>query len=116
MTSATARDQLEALIWRTLPGIVPGHVDALLHAADRYADLAANEVINRTEGSDRLYAAATETCVRVTDLAPHGTRAAYVRHKRNGEQPCEPCIHAFRAYTRNRARARRERARKAAAA
>lgn len=27
-------------------------------------------------------------------LSPCGTRAAYTRHKRRGEQPCEPCRRA----------------------
>ncbi|MCP2339213.1 hypothetical protein [Actinomadura rupiterrae] len=33
-------------------------------------------------------------------LQPCGTRAAYKRHKRRGEQPCEPCRQANAAYIR----------------
>lgn len=37
-----------------------------------------------------------------TGLAPCGTRAAYVRHKRNGTTPCEACRAANRAHWRAR--------------
>lgn len=33
---------------------------------------------------------------------PHGTRAAYRRHRRRGELPCWPCAEASRAYDRDR--------------
>lgn len=34
------------------------------------------------------------------DLKPCGTRAAYQRHKRRGEEPCEACAEALRAHYR----------------
>lgn len=34
--------------------------------------------------------------------APCGTRSAYVRHKRHGEKPCDPCREAMRTYERER--------------
>lgn len=45
---------------------------------------------------------------------PCGTHAAYVRHQSHGEEPCEPCKVAQRAYQRDRARERRQRAKDAA--
>lgn len=33
-------------------------------------------------------------------LEPCGTRAAFIRHRRNGEDPCEPCREAYNAYHR----------------
>ena len=35
-------------------------------------------------------------------MQPCGTRAAYIRHRRNGEKPCEPCAQAERDYQRAR--------------
>lgn len=38
-------------------------------------------------------------------LRPCGTRAAYVRHQRHGEQPCQPCIRALSEHNhKNRTR------------
>lgn len=34
------------------------------------------------------------------DLLPCGTRAAYIRHRYWGEQPCEACLEANTKYTR----------------
>lgn len=34
-------------------------------------------------------------------LQPCGTRAAYRRHRRHGETPCQPCRDAAAAYKRN---------------
>lgn len=39
-------------------------------------------------------------------LRPHGTHAAYVRHRAKGERPCPACVRAERDYHRTR-RARR---------
>lgn len=36
------------------------------------------------------------------DLQPCGTAAAYNRHLRNREKPCEPCAEASRVKNRNR--------------
>lgn len=36
----------------------------------------------------------------MTALQPCGTRAAYVRHKKAGETPCDPCTEANRAASR----------------
>jgi hypothetical protein len=44
---------------------------------------------------------------RITPLRPHGTHAAYVRHKNRDEQPCDSCVLAERVYQRNRKRASR---------
>lgn len=41
-------------------------------------------------------------------LQPCGTRAAYVRHRARGEQPCQACVDAWRAYARDAARRYRE--------
>lgn len=41
------------------------------------------------------------------NLRPCGTHAAYVRHRAAGQDPCEPCVHAERAYQRARPRDRR---------
>lgn len=38
------------------------------------------------------------------ELMPCGTYAAYIRHKRAQEEPCEPCVKAFREYHRDRRR------------
>lgn len=35
-------------------------------------------------------------------LRPHGTHAAFVRHRAAGEQPCDPCVHGEREYQRAR--------------
>jgi hypothetical protein len=40
--------------------------------------------------------------------APHGTLAAYVRHRRAGEQPCTACVEGARAQWRAKARRRFE--------
>jgi hypothetical protein len=40
--------------------------------------------------------------------APHGTLAAYVRHRRAGEQPCADCVDGARAQWRVKARRRFE--------
>jgi hypothetical protein len=40
-------------------------------------------------------------------LRPHGTHAAYVRHKSHGERPCEKCVEAERTYQCIRGRRRR---------
>lgn len=37
-------------------------------------------------------------------LAPHGTHAAFTRHKIRREEPCWDCVEAERAYQRNRKR------------
>lgn len=34
-------------------------------------------------------------------LAPHGTTAAYRRHERHGEPPCEECREAHRKFQRD---------------
>lgn len=44
-------------------------------------------------------------------LQPCGTRAAYTRHKKNGEQPCGPCTEANRAASRRTSAATRARRR-----
>jgi hypothetical protein len=44
----------------------------------------------------------------VTPLARCGTRAAYMRHRRRGEQPCGPCRAANAAYLTGRRAAARE--------
>lgn len=36
------------------------------------------------------------------ELAPCGTHAAYKRHRRRGEEPCQECREAARDYTRKR--------------
>jgi hypothetical protein len=41
------------------------------------------------------------------ELQPHGTHAAYERHKNHLEQPCELCINGEREYQRNRRRRER---------
>ena len=46
--------------------------------------------------------------------APHGTHAAFNRHKGRGEVPCAECVVGERDYQRDRARKRRARARGAA--
>src|SRR4051794_33551727 len=38
------------------------------------------------------------------ELRPHGTHAAFVRHRNNSEEPCEACWHGEREYQRNRKR------------
>ena len=35
-------------------------------------------------------------------LQPCGTRAAYVRHRNYGQEPCDPCTNANRAYEASR--------------
>lgn len=49
------------------------------------------------------------------DTRPHGTLAAYRRHYRHGERPCEPCTQARARYWRDvlspRRAARRRQAR-----
>lgn len=34
------------------------------------------------------------------DRAPHGTFAAFQRHKREGDTPCDPCVEAARVHRR----------------
>jgi hypothetical protein len=38
------------------------------------------------------------------NLRPHGTHAAYARHKTNGTVPCDLCVAAERTYQRDRKR------------
>lgn len=38
------------------------------------------------------------------DLQPCGTPAAYQRHLRRGEEPCDPCLTAANAYKASNAR------------
>lgn len=40
---------------------------------------------------------------------PHGTVAAYRRHERHGEQPCQACRKAWAEYQRELYRQRKER-------
>jgi hypothetical protein len=40
------------------------------------------------------------------DREPHGTAAGYARHRRAGEEACEPCADAARALWRAKARRR----------
>lgn len=40
-------------------------------------------------------------------LRPHGTHAAFTRHRNNGETPCELCVEGERLYQRQRKRVRR---------
>jgi hypothetical protein len=40
-------------------------------------------------------------------LKPHGTHAAFNRHKAAGEDPCEPCVFGERDFQRDRQRTRR---------
>lgn len=47
-------------------------------------------------------------------LRPHGTHAAFNRHKNNGEEPCQECRVGERTYQRLRARRDREAARQMA--
>ena len=44
-------------------------------------------------------------------LQPCGTRAAYTRHKKAGEEPCGPCVEANRAASRATSAATRARRR-----
>lgn len=46
---------------------------------------------------------------RSNKVSPCGTRAAYERHRRKGELPCEPCFEAKRAYSSQRNEIARER-------
>jgi len=41
---------------------------------------------------------------RVVRLRPHGTHAAFVRHRNHGEQPCGDCLSGERLYQRERKR------------
>lgn len=42
----------------------------------------------------------SEMRTRAALLRPCGTNAAYYRHRKNGEEPCEPCKEAQREYMR----------------
>ena len=44
----------------------------------------------------------TVTPVDGDRLAPCGTRAAYIRHRKRGEEPCDPCKDANNADSRER--------------
>jgi hypothetical protein len=51
----------------------------------------------------RAVAADVRACRKIVNsrpLAPCGTRAAYVRHRRRGEEPCVPCLDATAAEAR----------------
>lgn len=48
------------------------------------------------------------------ELKPHGTYAAYRRHKRNGEDTCEACAQAARSQTKERDDRKRQEAADAA--
>ena len=50
---------------------------------------------------------AHETQQRRTELAPHGTHAAFNRHRNAGEEPCQPCRDGEREYQRIRGQQRR---------
>lgn len=43
----------------------------------------------------------------VRQLMPHGTHAAFNRHKESGQEPCAECREGERTYQRERARRRR---------
>ena len=45
----------------------------------------------------------------MSQLQPCGTRAAYVRHKNAGQDPCDPCVEANRAASRTTSAATRAR-------
>lgn len=47
--------------------------------------------------------------MRWSDVKPCGTNAAYRRHKRHGEKPCESCRQAHHRYNADAKRRRRER-------
>jgi len=44
---------------------------------------------------------------KVQRLRPHGTHAAYARHRNHGEPACDDCLEAERLYQRARDRRRR---------
>lgn len=39
---------------------------------------------------------------------PHGTHAAFNLHRRDGEEPCDPCVYGERIYQRHAKRRRRQ--------
>lgn len=61
--------------------------------------------LRQEQAMEDLWAGNTNSAVvRISgrQVAPCGTRAAYKRHRRHGEQPCGPCVEAMRAYGRER--------------
>jgi hypothetical protein len=75
-----------------------GATDTDIDQAIRHMDAAVSED-NAVELIDRGVIFSTVTGKLVS---PHGTRAAYHRHKAYGETPCELCIAAVRDYDRRR--------------
>lgn len=102
MSAAGRREELEARCWQA--GLTLAAVEYILTAADHYAEALAGRELDRVEGQQRLMRAAIE----YDALRPHGTPAAYRRHQRHGETPCEACRQARNRYQAEYRRARRE--------
>lgn len=59
MSTARKREELEAAAWR-VPGISPAQVDAILAAADKYADTARAQAAVRITGETAARAVQAE--------------------------------------------------------
>ena len=101
------RDDLEAAIWRLLPvnetAADPAIVLHIVALAEAYADDAADTAQAVRKRRAAILAADVP-------LKPCGTRAAYVRHLRHGEDPCRPCRDAMAEHRRLHRAARAARA------
>lgn len=84
-----------------------------LHAAG-YTDREIGEQLRCTpasiKGERQKIGLAANRLKTPQELAPHGTHAAFVRHRSHGEEPCDDCRLAERVYQRQRKRSLRARA------
>jgi hypothetical protein len=90
---------------------VEGGVPCVGSATSVHAERIAwcDELAVRIEGSDgkaRWYRHQFAKGLFPRRPRPHGTEAAWMRHKRNGEQPCAACVEAMRPIWRERSKAR----------
>lgn len=93
----------------------PQAVQELIHSLNPQERYALTVVLAAMVPTDRtvtellawIDGPATVYVPRVALLRPCGTHAAYVRHKKRDERPCEACVEAERGYQRERKRERR---------
>lgn len=93
------------------PPVIPATPERMEALSAAIASLAAAFAC---EGCGEPGGHTTDCTVKPGRLAPHGTRAAAVRHEWRGEDPCEACLAARREYDTVSKRKWRAREREAA--
>jgi hypothetical protein len=107
------------MIAASKPGAINTRSAAVIKCADCGKDwsisatLARADNTSRAVGEDGRHKLDLEDVTEPRELRECGTNAAWSRHQRAGETPCEACRIAHNRYVAARAKARRERTRAA---